>query len=114
VETRVGARGSLCEIGGGQNGTGFSPISSVFPVSIIPPCLSMVIYHLGDEQWARRSSEMCAHTIDMNNMLQSIKFRREGLKICAIFKDERDVKIKIYKTVVVSVVLCTEELGFSP
>jgi hypothetical protein len=27
--------------------TGFSPSSLVFPVNIIPPWLSMVIYHLG-------------------------------------------------------------------
>jgi hypothetical protein len=28
----------------------FSPISSVFPVSIIPQLLLMLKYHLGDEQ----------------------------------------------------------------
>jgi hypothetical protein len=31
-------------------GTGFSVSSSVFPVNIIPPWLSILIYHLGDEQ----------------------------------------------------------------
>jgi hypothetical protein len=37
---------------GGQSGTGtgFSPNSSVFPVNIIPPWLSTLIWHLGDEQ----------------------------------------------------------------
>jgi hypothetical protein len=36
---------------GGQGGIGtrFSPSSSLFPVSVIPPWLSILIYHLGDE-----------------------------------------------------------------
>jgi hypothetical protein len=52
AEVRVRARINLCGICGGQTdiGTGFSPISSLFPVNIIPPWLSTLIYHLEDEQ----------------------------------------------------------------
>jgi hypothetical protein len=50
----VRAQVSLCEIFGGQSGTrtGFSPISSVSPVNIIPPWLSTLVYYLGDKQEA--------------------------------------------------------------
>jgi hypothetical protein len=46
------ARVCPCGICDGQSGTGAgsSPSSSVFPVNIIPPLLSMSTYHLGDEQ----------------------------------------------------------------
>jgi hypothetical protein len=48
VRTRVNQR----VIFGGQNNTvaNFFPSFSVSPVSIIPPWLSMLICHLGDEQ----------------------------------------------------------------
>jgi hypothetical protein len=51
VRTRV----SPCRICGGHSGTrtGLSPSSSVSPVSTIPPWLSKLVYHLGDEDWAR-------------------------------------------------------------
>jgi hypothetical protein len=41
AEARVGSPSSSCEICGGQSGivTGFSPSTSVFPVSTIPPKL---------------------------------------------------------------------------
>jgi hypothetical protein len=50
-------------------GTGFSQSSSVFPVHIIPPLLSILIYHLGmnNRSVGGRSSETSAHPIDMNN-----------------------------------------------
>jgi hypothetical protein len=52
AEASVRARVSPCGICGGQSGagTGLSPSSSVFPVKIIPPYLSILMYHLGDEQ----------------------------------------------------------------
>jgi hypothetical protein len=33
-----------------ETGSGFSPSCSVSPVNIIPPWLSLLIYHLGDKQ----------------------------------------------------------------
>jgi hypothetical protein len=54
AEAWVHARVSPCGMCGGQSGigTGLSPSSSVFPVNIIPPWLSIVVYHLGDKQQA--------------------------------------------------------------
>jgi hypothetical protein len=51
AEARIRPQVSPCEICGEQSGTGrgFSPSSSVFPVNIIPPWLSILIYHLEDE-----------------------------------------------------------------
>jgi hypothetical protein len=43
------ARVSPCGICSGHSGSGSS---SVFPVSVIPPWLPILIYHLGDEQQA--------------------------------------------------------------
>jgi hypothetical protein len=55
AEDRVRARVSPCGICGGQSGSGsgFSPSTSVSPVSIFPPWFSMLIYHMGDEQEVR-------------------------------------------------------------
>jgi hypothetical protein len=52
AEDRIRARINPCGFYGGQSGsgTGFSPISSVSSVNIIPPWFSMLIYHLGGEQ----------------------------------------------------------------
>jgi hypothetical protein len=52
VEAQVHTRVSPCGICGEQSGTwtGFSPSSLVFPVSIISPCVSAVMYYLQDEQ----------------------------------------------------------------
>jgi hypothetical protein len=52
TEARVHPHINPCGICGGQSstGTGFSTSSSVFPVNIIPPWLSILICHLRDEQ----------------------------------------------------------------
>jgi hypothetical protein len=48
----VRARVNTCGVCGGQNGTrtGSSQSSSFFPANIIPPWLSTLTYHLGDEK----------------------------------------------------------------
>jgi hypothetical protein len=50
TETQVRARMSRIWIRVEQNGTGtdISPSSSVFPVNIIPPWISILVYHRGD------------------------------------------------------------------
>jgi hypothetical protein len=55
AEDWVRVRVILCVIYGGQSGTGtgFSPSSSIPPDNIIPPWLSTLVYHLGDEKYAR-------------------------------------------------------------
>jgi hypothetical protein len=55
AESMVRARVNPCGIRGGDSGTGagLSPSSLVSPVNIIPPSFSILIYHLGDEQYVR-------------------------------------------------------------
>jgi hypothetical protein len=55
VQNYAEAQVSQCGIRGGQSGTEtrISPSSSFSPVNIIPPWLSILMYHLGDEQQAR-------------------------------------------------------------
>jgi hypothetical protein len=71
AEDRVRTR-SPRGICGGQSGAGTcsSPNSLVSPVSIIPPRLSILIYHLEDEQQAvgdRSSETFSVHHIDIKN-----------------------------------------------
>jgi hypothetical protein len=49
ADVQVRARVSLCGICVIQsgNGTGFSPSSSIYPVNIVPPWLSLLMYHVG-------------------------------------------------------------------
>jgi hypothetical protein len=56
AESRVRVRVNPCGIFDGQSdtGAGFPPSSSVFPVNINPPSFSILIYHLGDEQYVRQ------------------------------------------------------------
>jgi hypothetical protein len=55
AETLVSGQFGTCGICGGQIGTrtGSSPNSSVSPVNMIPSWLSILLYHLGNEQQAR-------------------------------------------------------------
>jgi hypothetical protein len=52
AEAGVRAQVSPFGICGGHSGirTGLSPSLWVYPVSDIPPCSSIVVYHLDDEQ----------------------------------------------------------------
>jgi hypothetical protein len=54
TEAQVHVWVSPCGICGGQSGTGAGllRVRWFLPVSIIPPWLFMLIYHLGDEQYA--------------------------------------------------------------
>jgi hypothetical protein len=60
-----------CGICGGQSGTGilFPRVFQFLPANIIPPWLSMLLYHLGDEQEACRWPQFrdILSPIDMNN-----------------------------------------------
>jgi hypothetical protein len=49
ADVQVRARVSLCRICVIQSGTGtgFSPSSSIYPVNIVPPWLSLLMYHVG-------------------------------------------------------------------
>jgi hypothetical protein len=53
-DARIRIPVSQCRIYGGQSdtGTGFSPNSSVFPVNVILTWPSILIYNLGNEQFA--------------------------------------------------------------
>jgi hypothetical protein len=48
AESRVSAQVDPCVICGGTE-IGFSPSFTVYPVRIIPPLFSILIYHLGDK-----------------------------------------------------------------
>jgi hypothetical protein len=54
AESQAHAQVNPCGICGVQSGTGtgFSQSCLVFPVNIIPPSFSVLIYHPGDEQCA--------------------------------------------------------------
>jgi hypothetical protein len=55
AEVRVRTLVRPCDIYGVRSGigTGFLRVLRVSPLNIIPPCLSILMYHLGYEQQAR-------------------------------------------------------------
>jgi hypothetical protein len=76
----------ICRVQSGT-GTGFLWVLPLFPANIIPPWLSVLIYHLGDEQWARWWSqpETLSHPIDMNNSYLVARSSSTYLRLAAMF-----------------------------
>jgi hypothetical protein len=76
AESRVRSRVSLCGICCGQSGTvtGFSPISSVSPGSIIPPSFSVpcIVWGMNNMSVSDSSSETKCHPINKKKDLRNI------------------------------------------
>jgi hypothetical protein len=87
--------------GQSATGTGSSPSYSVFPVSIIPPFLFILMYRLGDEQQARWRPKF-TDTISPHRNEQPLIAQPHIQMVPVVKWPKHEVKITLVNTIVVT------------